>query len=107
MEREKPEITKNRQTANVPFMKKNFDQKSRSAMKLLAGRPSTNMWWNKTTTAAQPRIASRNRKRIGRWSLGIRQLSAVLVLVDLAGAQAEMYSCRLNGKLRQPAQNCA
>jgi hypothetical protein len=29
------------------------------------------------------------------------------VLVDLTRAQAEMYSCRLNGKLRQPAQNCA
>ena len=37
-------LTKNRQTAKVPFMKKNFDQKSRSAMKPLAGRPSTNMW---------------------------------------------------------------
>jgi len=44
MENENPEITKNRQTAKVPFMKKNFDQKSRFAMKLLAGKPSTNMW---------------------------------------------------------------
>jgi len=24
------------------------------------------------------------------------------MLIDLAGARAEMYTCRLNGKLRQP-----
>jgi len=36
-----PEMTKKRQTANVPFMKKILAQKSRSAMKSFAGKPST------------------------------------------------------------------
>ena len=46
---------------------------------------------------SQPGMASRNRKRIGRWSSGIRQLYAVLISADFAG-------CATRTSLLMPAE---